>query len=137
MEGTPKETGGLHRQSVVPDSVIEVLEFAMSRVRTVDDQMALDHQWSKDWLAKCASIILRQPASRTLEQVAGNDYVFDALSRAFRFIYFNNRMGWQLDHSWQAAYTGFAEKADYGCGPADVPKNWIPCILGADASASG
>jgi len=108
----------------------DVLKFALTHAQIPGK--AVDK-----WLTPNLKRILQQPARDTIAGQEKNEAAKDAVATAFRFIYFNNRSGWNLTHSWQAAYLGFVEKADYGAGAADVPKNWIPCILGSDTSTGG
>jgi hypothetical protein len=109
-----------------PESVAEVLRFALTHPpiggKVVDT-----------WLTPNLKRILQQSARTTISE-GRNEDTRDALARAFRFIQYNNRAGWKIRDSWQAAYLGFKEKADNGMGPAEVPVDWVPRIAGVDGS---
>jgi hypothetical protein len=110
------ETGCAPRRHF-PLSVEEVLEHSLTRIGCKTSGV-------KRWL-KGAN--LKRPSEVILAEVP-NDDTREAMVWAFRFIHYNNGMGWKLMDSWRAAFDGFKANCDHGAGPSDVPLKWIPHI---------
>ena len=110
-----------------PVSVEEVVVFALCYFKV--PSATIDN-----WLIAGARKDLRSgkiTAQKIMEKAGEHGAYY--LQKAFRFIYYNNRAGWNLAHSWKSACSGFLEKCDYGAGSADPPKAWIPHISDSEA----
>lgn len=116
-----KETGVVQRPlSSRPGSVASVVEFALLK--------KYEPSQVRQWLD---ATDFDKPAQNILDALReDNEVAKELLLWAFRFLHYNNRHGWQLQHNWRSAFDGFIEICDHGSGPADTPIDWIPHIAG-------
>jgi hypothetical protein len=118
-----------------PHSVHDVLIHALTR-ETADFCAATTTSRATDWVSQFDfSYSKANRTGRDIIEGEPSEAVREALTKAFRFLHWNNRAGWNLEHNWRANYDGFelqCEDGACGQGPAEVPLNWLPHICGVD-----